>query len=649
MPDLYGELRHIIDEQNESKLINWLDRFPENDINNITANGLSALWWAMHPPGKPPSIQIIRLLLQSERVNPKTKYSDYELINFSLPKEFQLAMSVVQGYKLHTQFVFAGSNTVYAAHNSQKYFTKSFQDSLYQSISKLYKRYSAHIDTHYSITSELQANEHLHDKSSVQSVTRFLHSIKKHCFLECYLDDEHSTILSFTDILNLIWYALNALKSIEFTNYSTLKLQDIKEKENKLIHFLAANQIPWTDNQHLYWFNLLYQIVSILENVHDDVTVPTYLPFALTSIADSKFSATDGTQLEYEFALPDAPKLELGLEKQLSSYLSDNKDPLIIENGDFRGYNLSKIDFSQIRFKNCDLRLTQIHENLSLQADSLLNNTIDFMFSALSINSNNLNALQAYLNHDNFLKYPNTKYLNLTTVYSNKNIIAQSEWCSLLHTLVIKKNKAMIDVLINHPRFKPTNFGLQLPNSKLTPLHLAFIQGDVEIARSFLQHPDFHNSYLKITDVHGRVALDYLNNQYFKFLEIPLDQKVQLKELVEYYTTTRSYSVLIKKSEPNNRYQQALNLLKDYVKYDAFSPKCMLFFTGHWNRHHLQEVNKLLDNLKASNNNSIDTLLQDLESINLVNSQGSLARRIQFIKKQIVQNNFQHSNTTPSL
>lgn len=72
----------------------------------------------------------------------------------------------------------------------------------------------------------------------------------------------------------------------------------------------------------------------------------------------------------------------------------------------------------------------------------------------------------------------------------------------------------------------------------------------------------------------------------------------------------------------------ALALLNDYTK-DNSTLKRIAFF--HWNRHHVSQVNTIVED-KSINN--IGSLIKALDRIALVNPEGSLSRRIAFIKEK---------------
>ncbi len=75
------------------------------------------------------------------------------------------------------------------------------------------------------------------------------------------------------------------------------------------------------------------------------------------------------------------------------------------------------------------------------------------------------------------------------------------------------------------------------------------------------------------------------------------------------------------------------NLLNDYTKSDSVVNR---FFHGHWNRHHVKQVAAIVQDIDCLDGYELNTVLEDLDKIALINPTGSLARRIQFIKTKIV-------------
>ena len=92
-----------------------------------------------------------------------------------------------------------------------------------------------------------------------------------------------------------------------------------------------------------------------------------------------------------------------------------------------------------------------------------------------------------------------------------------------------------------------------------------------------------------------------------------------------------SYNNLWQKTNSNSKLTKARALLADYTKQDSvFGPLLGRLFTGHWNRHHVSQVQKLLH----TQYESADDLIYDLKQIEKKKG-GSLDRRVEFIELQI--------------
>ncbi|MFC3907930.1 pentapeptide repeat-containing protein [Legionella dresdenensis] len=78
MAEQVKDLRETIDNQDIKQLEKFLKENPLFDLNHITANGLSALWWAITPnDDQPLSKAIIACLLESGRINPAQPYCGF--------------------------------------------------------------------------------------------------------------------------------------------------------------------------------------------------------------------------------------------------------------------------------------------------------------------------------------------------------------------------------------------------------------------------------------------------------------------------------------------------------------------------------------------------------------------------------------------
>lgn len=75
-------------------------------------------------------------------------------------------------------------------------------------------------------------------------------------------------------------------------------------------------------------------------------------------------------------------------------------------------------------------------------------------------------------------------------------------------------------------------------------------------------------------------------------------------------------------------------LLDDYTKGNSALSR---FFHGHWNRHHVAEVHALVQKIDNNEIKNVRELVNQLYQIPLVNKQGSLARRMNYIERREIQ------------
>lgn len=87
--------------------------------------------------------------------------------------------------------------------------------------------------------------------------------------------------------------------------------------------------------------------------------------------------------------------------------------------------------------------------------------------------------------------------------------------------------------------------------------------------------------------------------------------------------TRASYEKYYEKNQ--DALTNARNLLNNYTENNSM---LMRFFSGHWNRHHVVAVNKLVEQIDKKQITDIVDLIKQLKEIKLVNPNGSLARRI---------------------
>ncbi len=91
-----------------------------------------------------------------------------------------------------------------------------------------------------------------------------------------------------------------------------------------------------------------------------------------------------------------------------------------------------------------------------------------------------------------------------------------------------------------------------------------------------------------------------------------------------------SYNKLVAKEE--EKLGKVRALLNDYTKGDSLIGR---FFTGHWSRHHTQTIAQLVKEIDENPSISLKEVMDKLHAIRLVNQQGSLAKRVQYIMDRL--------------
>ncbi len=93
----------------------------------------------------------------------------------------------------------------------------------------------------------------------------------------------------------------------------------------------------------------------------------------------------------------------------------------------------------------------------------------------------------------------------------------------------------------------------------------------------------------------------------------------------------KSYSTIID-TTIGSELSRAKELLEDYTKNNSAISR---FFHGHWNRHHVREVNHVIQLINQAQITTVKDLLREIKKIQLVNFKGSLAKRINFIEANL--------------
>ena len=113
------------------------------------------------------------------------------------------------------------------------------------------------------------------------------------------------------------------------------------------------------------------------------------------------------------------------------------------------------------------------------------------------------------------------------------------------------------------------------------------------------------------------------------------DEKVWNKKLQAFTPHQKSYwrdlEKIWRKSSHviRSEEEKIIDILNDYTKNNS---KFMRFFTLHWNRHHVSAIQAVVN---EAQNKTSEQLLKKIENIKLVNTQGSVATIIDFIKANL--------------
>lgn len=134
--------------------------------------------------------------------------------------------------------------------------------------------------------------------------------------------------------------------------------------------------------------------------------------------------------------------------------------------------------------------------------------------------------------------------------------------------------------------------------------------------------------------------------QALQQINVGLQQSAPIKSRQPKASTyPASYTAITAKEDDG--FEKAIILLKDYTKNNSALSR---FFHGHWNRHHVSEITNLLSRIQSNEPNTIndlDALKTALQSIKLVNQEGSLAHRIGFINSHCSANQNNSSVSAP--
>jgi len=278
---LQAELRQIIDDvegQGDiAPVCDFIADHPDLDLDVITPNGLSALWWALTPPlGKTINHELVAYLSIHTNVvqtylgdTPRdylqllqqTEEHDYKvLINWIKIIEDQHVVQRPQQFN-HQQ----GELAHIAADDQNVHDTKIVSDTDH-SVVRLYQRYGAALDTAGTLK-EIRA--HLPGRIgrflfSGNNVEDAVNAVEADVSTRCYtLDNGETVTLTISDLLCLVWHAAHE-QNAELLCGSTASEADVTDRREAIYKALR-------EGKGYCWTGRSGRIVHSLNSRHEDV------------------------------------------------------------------------------------------------------------------------------------------------------------------------------------------------------------------------------------------------------------------------------------------------------------------------------------------------------------------------------------------
>ncbi|MFC3909357.1 DUF5617 domain-containing protein [Legionella dresdenensis] len=375
----------------------------------------------------------------------------------------------------------------------------------------------------------------------------------------------------------------------------------------------------------------------------------------------------------------------LGLAEGYLSHFKIGK-PITIRGRDLRGVDLKQVDLSNIEFENCDLRCTFLFGNPTLKASHIENNRVDELFCHHAVQNKRSDTLKIAMSTPKivqFLQAGLIKFLCeswawrqslimpmmdsiINSPYFNKELFLQHK---VLINLI--KNRAIPDVIkLALESRNCTSDALYVRDERGTIIdtvlldtlsRLLMTERDREIFNYLLESPkltpeiftarnsqgnlfsykiftaryyfstieSFYNlvTHKYTTEQMAKEAIDIINS---RIKRLNSHQKNYLNILKTYLRLPQNYSRIYNAASGSDL-DKACALLKDYAKNNSST---LRFLSGHWNRHYISDVNRVLRRVNNKEINTVDELLTVLLAVKPANRAGSLSARIIFIMKE---------------
>lgn len=294
---MHQQLMNLIDTQNNEGLIDFLQENPEIDLQNISASGVSALWWALTPPsGTEISLAIVDTLLQIDKVDPleaweglRPRWLNNRALN-DLLNRYEANFVRDEGYE---EFVVDAEEDEEEKDEDNLLLNLGSDDqNVHDPI--LVRRYDYHVAclfNRYVSSHECHLTEFPSDldtfiqdyfsKQDIESATgairRCRHSSESRSHSN-FSREKGRISYNNMDLIKLIWHALNDRRPESYVSGLEFDSDSILKRKKLFIEHLIATQNEYGNDSPACFMGTRSKLITALEHVHLDCAGdPPYL------------------------------------------------------------------------------------------------------------------------------------------------------------------------------------------------------------------------------------------------------------------------------------------------------------------------------------------------------------------------------------
>lgn len=270
-----NKILSIIDAQDVEQLDLYLEQNPDIDLNTLTANGASALWFAVTPPkGKCISLPIIELLIATKRVDPTQNQYGETICERNIPFEIKQKISDYEQLYIqqHTITQNDPRTLFFLAANRQNTHESLVVNTYDAYVEKLYNRYVVNAQKKLSWNNDIWI--HIHSQSNYMFNVFLANSIKR---IQNETGAREITGLNVAitnaELLMLIWHALCDTDPNSFLNGVSMSDSEQIIRKNILLDALIESQNTYGPNRHACIIGTRHKMLESLDKVHCDFDI----------------------------------------------------------------------------------------------------------------------------------------------------------------------------------------------------------------------------------------------------------------------------------------------------------------------------------------------------------------------------------------